>query len=114
MASALDFLSTLRLTYHAVFERGHIVEKVERLEHHADVRTVCARAALYMVYILAVIEYLAGGGSLKQVYAAKQCRFARAGCADYARDVAGVDREVNVTQDFVAAEAFWKDDLSVK
>ena len=65
-------LENLRLTDHAVLESGHVVEKIERLEHHADVRTVCARAAFDIVDVCAVIEYLAGGRSLKEVYAAEQ------------------------------------------
>ena len=71
------------------FESGHVVEKIERLEHHADVRTVSARAAFLYCRCSCVIEYIAGGRSLKEVYAAEQSGFARARRADDARDIAG-------------------------
>ena len=88
----------------AVFQRRHIVEKVEALEHHADLGAVLREVEIPVSNILAVEEYIAGGGSLEQVDAAQHRALAGAGGADYAEHFALADAQVDITQHEMIAE----------
>ena len=62
----------LDLADHAVIEHSHIVEQIERLEDHADVRTVFRRVDAAVGDVFAVIEDLAARRRLQKVYAAQK------------------------------------------
>lgn len=88
----------------AVVERGHIVEQVEALEHHANLRAVLDEVKVLGRDVLPMVEHLAGGRRLKQVDAAQHRALAGAGRADNAHDLALFHAEVDVAQDGMVAE----------
>ena len=82
-----------------IFQTGPLHEQVEALENHAD----GAPGGAQLLGgeggdVLPAEEDLAVGGPLQQVHAPHQCALARAGQADDAEDVAGLDGEVDVLQ----------------
>ena len=89
----------------AVVQHRHIVEKVKALEHHAHLGAVGARVAALGRDVVAVEQHLAVRGGLQQVDAAQQGRFAAAGRADDAGDIAGVDGKIHIAQNDMGAEA---------
>ena len=88
----------------AVFQHGHVVEQVERLEHHPHPGPVAAGVEPLGHDVLAVEEDGARRGGLQQVDAAQQGGLARPRCADDAGDVPGFDGKVHIPQHHVGAE----------
>ena len=81
-----------------------LLEQVEALEDHADLPPDLQQLLLAERHdVLPVHQHLAGGRPLKQVDAAHQRRFARAGQADDAENFAVRDREIHILQRFYAA-----------
>ena len=94
----------LHLADHAVFQDGHIVEQVERLEHHADVGAVFRGVDTLSGDVFAVVENVAARRRFEQVHAAQQRRFAGAGRADDGDHVALLDIEIDIAQNLVRAK----------
>ena len=94
----------LHLTHHTVFQDGHVVEQIERLEDHTDVGAVFRGVDALSSDVFAVVENVAACWCFQQIHAAQQRRFARAGRADDGDHVALFDIEVNVAQDLVRTE----------
>ena len=88
----------------AVVERGHVVEQVEALEHHANLRAVLDEVEVLGRDVLPVVEHLTGGRRLEQIDAAQHRALAGTGRADDAHDLALFHAEVDVAQDGVVAE----------
>ena len=96
----------LDLTGNAVFQNGHVVEKIERLKHHAHVRAVRGAVEAAAQDVFSMIEDLAGSGCLQQIETAQQSGFAGAGSADNADHVSPVHGEIYVSEHLVGAEGF--------
>ena len=94
----------LHLADHAVFQNRHIIEQVERLEDHADMRAIFRGVDAFSGDIFIVVEDLTARRRFQQIDAAQQRRFAGAGRADNGDHVAFFDVEVNVAQDLVRTE----------
>ena len=81
-----------------------LLEQVEALEDHADLPPDLQQLLLAEGHdVLPVHQHLARGRPLKQVDAAHQRRFARAGQADDTENFAVCDREIHILQRFYAA-----------
>ena len=97
-------LQHLHLTDNAVFKHSHIVEKVERLEHHADMRTVLRRVHTASRNISAVVYHFAEAGCFEQVDAPEKRRLAGARRAYDAYNVPLFNGEVYILEYLVCAE----------
>ena len=66
------------LTGDAVLQRGHVVEEIEALEHHADLCAVLREIHFPRGDVLPVIKHLAGRRRFKKVDAPEHRALARA------------------------------------
>ena len=90
------YLQDPLLTYDAVVEHRHIVEQIEALEDHPDLRPVGALAHSALRHVFSVEEYLPAARSLEQVDAAKKCGFSASRSSYDARHVSLAHVEIYV------------------
>ena len=96
----------LLLTYHTVFQHGHIEKQVKGLEHHTHIGTVLGSVEGPLQHILAPVDDLPGSGGFQQVDTAKQCGFAGTGSADNGHHIAFFYFKIHICQHLMGAKAF--------
>ncbi|MPM98662.1 hypothetical protein SDC9_145850 [bioreactor metagenome] len=106
LGAAAVFAHHLHESDHAVIQHGHVVEEVEALKHHANLRTIGGYIIAALHNILLVKQDLTGGRNFQQVDTAEQRGLPGAGSADDARHIAFFYREVDIPQHDVFAKGF--------
>ena len=86
------------LTGDAVLQRGHVVEEIEALEHHANLCAVLREIHFPRGDVLSVVEHLAGRRHFKKVDAPEHRALARAGSSDDAEHFTLFHAEMDIAQ----------------
>ena len=97
-------LQNLHLANNAVFQDGHVIKQVKRLEHHANMAAVGSRIEATADNILAMVQNLTGSGILQQIDATQQGGLTGTGSTDDGSHVTLVDCKVNIPENFMGAE----------
>ena len=92
----------------AVIQDGEVIEQVEALEDHSHFCPVIRQIEPAGLDILPVEVNGTGGRFFKQVDAAEQCGFSGTGGADDADDIPFVRKKIDILQDEVPPEPFFK------
>jgi hypothetical protein len=90
------------------FQRRHVVEEVERLEHHAHLRVVFGQRHAAVLDVPAVVGDEAAGGFSRRLMHLRSVDFAAAGRADDAHHIALLRLKVTSRNTSWLAKAFFQ------